>query len=529
MAEPSVPAIMAPPRGRDNPWTRSRAGLIGMAFLVLMLGACLGSLFFTLGPSRRDASIDPCRAVGWYKEGDPREAYLPPFGVKPGPLEIRNLHRTVPEDKVAEISGRLSIPVGELLDAVEGPAYEAMRQEWFVSRHPGLHYSLGTDALGRSLLVRVLAGGGVSLLVGIAAAFLSVVIGTLYGALSGYLGGKTDAVMMRIVDILYGLPYVLLVVLLAVASEAVVDEWQSGQKAQVKWVNARTRELLRDPAAAQLIAPVIASINKPDDLDRREALAAVPIGEFLVAVPAARSSLASWRDEGLARAHARELSQWKKAQQAFAKDQARVARGKAPCVNDPGSQPEPPAADAGLTSLDSSSEMPLGEFLARAASERLGGASIPDARRQAVDVLTLLFAIGAVSWLTLARVVRGQVLSLKNQPFVEAARAMGAGGRRIFLRHLLPNLLGPIIVYATLTVPQAILQESFLSFLGIGIKPPLPSWGNLASDGLVQLNTHRSYWWLLLFPCLLLGATLLALNFVGEGLREAFDPKRAKR
>ncbi len=520
---------MAPARGRDNPWTRSRTGLIGMAFLVLMLGACLGSLFLTLGPSRRDSSVDPCRAVGWYKEGDPREAYLPPFGVKPGPLEIRNLHRTVPEAEVSAISARLSIPVSELMDAVEGPGYEAMRAQWFVSRHPGLHYALGTDALGRSLLVRVLAGGGVSLLVGIAAAFLSVVIGTLYGALSGYIGGKTDAVMMRIVDILYGLPYVLLVVLLAVASEAVVEEWQSGQKAQNAWVKARTRELLREPASQDLIAPTLASINTPEDADRRAALLAVSVSEVSRAVPGARSKLAAWREEGLVKARARELAGWTKAERAYTRDQARVALGKEPCVSAPGPRPEPASPGAGEASIDAAPEATLGDFLVLSAGERLGGGAISDARRQTFDVLTLLFAIGAVSWLTLARVVRGQVLSLKNQPFVEAARAMGAGGKRIFVRHLLPNLLGPVIVYATLTVPQAILQESFLSFLGIGIKPPLPSWGNLASDGLVQLNTHRSYWWLLLFPCLLLGATLLALNFVGEGLREAFDPKRARR
>ena len=143
--------------------------------------------------------------------------------------------------------------------------------------------------------------------------------------------------------------------------------------------------------------------------------------------------------------------------------------------------------------------------------------------------IVLLVAIGGVSWLTMARVIRGQVLSLKAQPFMEAARAIGVPLHRQFLRHLLPNLLGPIIVYTTLTVPQAILQESFLSFLGIGVKLPLPSWGNLAADGLEAINRHSSEWWLLLSPCVLLGLTLLALNFVGEGLREAFDPKRARK
>jgi len=154
---------------------------------------------------------------------------------------------------------------------------------------------------------------------------------------------------------------------------------------------------------------------------------------------------------------------------------------------------------------------------------------ISEGKRRLFDVVVLLCAIGGVSWLTMARVIRGQVLSLKKLPFVEAARAIGVGPGGIFLRHLLPNLMGPIIVYTTLTVPQAILQESFLSFLGIGVKPPLPSWGNLAADGLSELNPYESNWWLLLFPCLRLGTTLLALNFVGEGLREAFDPKRSRR
>ncbi|MBX3375607.1 MAG: ABC transporter permease [Phycisphaeraceae bacterium] len=161
---------------------------------------------------------------------------------------------------------------------------------------------------------------------------------------------------------------------------------------------------------------------------------------------------------------------------------------------------------------------------------RAGGAGVVSAEmRSVVDVVVLLVAIGGVSWLTMARVVRGQVLSLKSQPFMEAARAMGVGWFGQFRRHLLPNLVGPIIVYATLTVPQAILQESFLSFLGIGVKPPLPSWGNLAADGLSELNPVRSNWWLLVFPCVLLGMTLLALNVLGEGMREAFDPKRGRR
>ena len=146
---------------------------------------------------------------------------------------------------------------------------------------------------------------------------------------------------------------------------------------------------------------------------------------------------------------------------------------------------------------------------------------------RAGSVVVLFVAIGLVSWLTMARVVRGQVLSLRAQPFIEACRASGLTEWRIFTRHLLPNLVGPVLVYATLTVPQAILQESFLSFLGIGIQKPLPSWGSLARDGLLPaLNPIEHRWWLLLFPCLLLATTLLSLNFLGDGLRDVFDPKR---
>jgi ABC-type dipeptide/oligopeptide/nickel transport system permease subunit len=145
---------------------------------------------------------------------------------------------------------------------------------------------------------------------------------------------------------------------------------------------------------------------------------------------------------------------------------------------------------------------------------------------QATNLVVLFSAIGLVSWLTMARVVRGQVLSLRAQPFIEACQAMGLPQRRIFLRHILPNLVGPITVYATLTVPSAILQESFLSFLGVGVNPPLPTWGSLASDAVNSLSPVRVYWWMLFFPCALLALTLLSLNFLGDGLRDVFDPKR---
>ncbi|MHC4696878.1 MAG: ABC transporter permease [Planctomycetota bacterium] len=213
---------------------------------------------------------------------------------------------------------------------------------------------LGHDDLGRSLLFRLLPGFLVSLAIGIAAAVMAVVIGTGWGAVAAMAGGRVDSLMMRVVDVLYGLPYILMVILLKIA-------------------------------------------------------------------------------------------------------------------------------------------------LSRPLTAAFGGQS------KYADVVILFLAIGGVSWLTMARVIRGQMLSLREQPFIEAARAVGAGPWYILWRHLIPNLVGPITVYATLVVPQAILQESFLSFLGIGVQQP--------------------YWWLLAFPCGLLVITLLALNFIGDGLRDAFDPK----
>ena len=241
---------------------------------------------------------------------------------------------------------------------------------------------LGTDLLGRPMWARCLYGGVMSLLVGLAAAAISVTVGVAWGATAGLVGGRVDGAMMRIVDILYGLPYILLVILIKIAFEG-------------------------------------------------------PLRELVAMV--------------------------------WAKNSAQIA-----------------------------------------------------------SVIILIVSIGSVSWLTMARVIRGQVLSLKAQPFVEAARGIGASQVGILVRHLLPNLVGPIIVYATLTVPQAILQESFLSFLGIGIQAPLPSWGNLASEGVTAINNVESFWWMLVFPCGLLSVTLLCLNFVGDGLRDAFDPRSAQ-
>ncbi|MGD9688552.1 MAG: ABC transporter permease [Phycisphaerales bacterium] len=334
---------------------RTASGRVGLVVLALMALACVLSVPWTFGagPDGRPR----------YDAHDRSARLLPPTW---WPMSVG----------AAVERQRVDSGEGEVPDGAAGSAASARVRG-------GL---MGTDLLGRDLLVRVLAGGAISLLVGVCAAAVAVTIGTAYGLIAGYAGGRIDAVMMRVVDVLYGLPYVLLVVLLAVASDAIVERWSAA------------------------------------------------------------------------------------------------------------------------------------------------GLDLSESARRAWDVGALLLAIGGVSWLTMARVVRGQVLSLKAQPFMEAARAMGVPVRRQLLVHLLPNLGGPIVVYATLTVPQAILQESFLSFLGIGIKAPLPSWGTLASDGLSAMNavSPGARAWLLVFPCLALSATLLALNFVGEGLREALDPRRAR-
>ncbi len=426
MAEESVPALAAPPRAKDNPLTRSKVGLAGLIFLAAVTLLCLGSLPWTLSaaPGAPEGDTTP-----WYNAGDPGQGRLPPIWTPIDAERARRFNEGVPPETVEAIAAEHNVTPAQAVATTEGPISKDLRKHWQGT-------TLGTDKLGRSVLVRVLTGGGISLGIGIAAALISVTIGTLYGVIAGYAGGKVDAFMMRIVDIIYGLPYILLVVLLAVAGDALVENYVSKQGPRRAYVEQRASEVAKEQG--------IDSANKT-------------VTEFLIDNPDIKASL-----------------------------------------------------DAEARDAIPSKELSTGA-------------------RTTIDITILLVAIGGVSWLTMARVIRGQVLSLKAQPFMEAARAIGVPLHRQFLKHLLPNLLGPIIVYTTLTVPQAILQESFLSFLGIGVKPPLPSWGNLAADGLEAINKHRSEWWMLAFPCILLGLTLLALNFVGEGLREAFDPKRARK
>jgi len=239
-------------------------------------------------------------------------------------------------------------------------AYDAQDLELGATPPSAAHW-LGTDLFGRDLLTRLLYGGRVSISVGLIATSVALIIGVAWGAVAGYMGGRIDAVMMRIVDALYALPFIIFIILLM------------------------------------------------------------------------------------------------------------VVFGK--------------------------------------------------------SLLLLFLAIGAVEWLTMARIVRGQVLSIRNQEFIEAARSMGLSTPYILLKHVVPNSLGPIIVYATLTVPQVMLLEAFLSFLGLGIQPPMSSWGSLIKHG---TEVMEDYPWLLIFPGLALSITLFALNFLGDGLRDALDPKASK-
>lgn len=247
---------------------------------------------------------------------------------------------------------------------------------------PSLQHPMGTDEAGRDLLARVLQGGRISLMVGIISTIVSLLVGVSFGAIAGYMGGKIDNVMMRFVDILYAIPYILIVIVLMAAF---------GGENTPKWIES------------------ISSIFG-------------------------------------------------------------------------------------------------------------GGAGLN-------QIFLLFFALGLVSWLTMARVVRGQILSLKNQEFVLAAKATGVSTPSIIFKHLVPNALGPVIVYATLTIPSVMLTEAFLSFLGIGVQAPYASWGSLCADGIKNIGIFP---WQLIFPGVTMALTLFSLNFLGDGIRDALDPQTRK-
>lgn len=486
MSEPSVPAMAGTDYHRDHPLTRSLAGMIGFGVLLTLVLLCLLTIPYTFGKGRGESPR--------YDDQRLSAFMLPPSWASHTEDEARRRSKAASEIASERIllsyledNGVTEVPDGVDLPApTDAQVADAMPFYW-----------MGTDSLGRPLLTRCLAGGGISIGIGLSAAAISVFIGTLYGALAGYLGGKADALMMRIVDILYGLPYILLVVLLAVAGEAVLDEVISRSSARRAFAEEQTSMVVAWLGTERLGVSEDAIASQID------------------------------QDASEVRAGSATISEWAADDADFSEVLAQIEAAAVPLLE----RETTASGRAAVLENVASNDDGLAAWVNVRADQvpRLKKLPVSATQQKLFEVGILLVAIGGVSWLTMARVIRGQVLSLKAQPFMEAARAIGVPVQRQFAQHLLPNLLGPIIVYTTLTVPQAILQESFLSFLGIGVRPPLPSWGNLAAEGLIQLNPVVVRWWLILFPCLLLGATLLALNFVGEGLREAFDPKRAKK
>lgn len=271
--------------------------------------------------------------------------------------------------------------------AVFGLSYQDMNLA-LGATPPSTSHWFGTDEHGRDLLARLLYGGRISLMVGFVASIVALTIGVSYGAIAGYAGGKLDAFLMRVVDILYALPFTVFVILMMVFLKEPMD-----------WLDASLREF----------------------------------------------SLFGYT----------------------------------------------PLADL----------------------QGIG------------KIIGLFAAIGAVEWLTMARIVRGQVLSVKKMEYIEAARTLGYGHARIIFRHIVPNILGPVIVFTTLTIPAVMMLESFLSFLGLGVDAPLSSWGTLIKDGAEKME---NYPWLLIFPGGVFAATLLSLNLLGDGLRDALDVRSAK-
>lgn len=319
---------------------------------------------------------------------------------------------------------------------------------------PSWQHPMGTDEAGRDLFARVMQGGRISLAVGIISTIVSLIVGVSYGAIAGYLGGSIDNVMMRIVDIIYAIPYILIVIVLLSVF--------GGPNTQVliRWLPS-------------IVAATI-----------------VGVATMLAAFGLYRRIFGEMKAQALGERFVRLL-----AGLAFAAVVFALIGAAAYFISETG----------------------LGTSLAERYSDRVNlGLS---------QIFLLFFALGLVSWLTMARVVRGQVLSLKNQEFVLAAKATGVSTFGIIFRHLVPNTLGPVIIYATLTVPSVMLSEAFLSYLGLGVQAPYSSWGSLAADGVKNIAIFP---WQLIFPGVTMALALFSLNFLGDGLRDALDPQTRK-
>ena len=326
----------------------------------------------------------------------------------------------------------------------------------FNSFPPSWQHPMGTDELGRDLLARVLQGGRISLMVGIISTIVSLIIGVSYGAIAGYLGGQIDNLMMRIVDIIYSIPYILLVVVLLSVF--------GGPNTQVliTWLP----QILGSLLLLIILVPLAVMVYR----ELENSLGKTLDGIVMLLVKILYTVLA------------------------LSVIVALIYFGSY------------------LLTVGN-----VGQYWAKQYSGNVNqGLS---------QIFLLFFAIGLISWLTMARVVRGQILSLKNQEFVMAARATGVSTLGIIFKHLVPNALGPVIVYATLTIPSVMLSEAFLSFLGLGVQAPYASWGSLAADGVKNIGIFP---WQTIFPGVTMALTLFSLNFVGDGLRDALDPQTRK-
>ena len=382
------------------------------------------------------------------------------------------------------------------------------------SQPPNAHHWCGTDVHGRDLLARIMFSARISLLVGAVGAAVSLVIGVTWGAVAGYIGGRTDEVMMRFVDVLYALPSVVFViVLITTLGDALRNlnsptvylkdfknppglllKLRDAADPVAEWIRNRVSEPFRkDLAAYGGMTPASVELQKNLALELNRLLE----GPVLFDNPIPTSIRLRTKTKKLLS----DLSAEKTAPGAKGRHQLRLNRF--------------------LLEDAFPSEIRTRENWFRLAL----GAIFPPGSAAITQMMFLFIGLGAISWLTMARIVRGQVLSLRSRQFVDASRALGASHARILWRHILPNIYGVIIVYLTLTVPAVILYESFLSYLGLGIQPPMASWGSLIAEGASQLNPVRIYWWLIVFPGAALVTALLALNFLGDGLRDAFDPR----